>query len=198
MSYVFVDVDTQIDFLYPTGVLIVPGSTAILPRLAALTRFASQQKLPILSTADAHLENDIEFKAYPAHCVKGTWGAARVPETLTAKPILCEYGKALPMPEGGALPGNQWILEKRTLDIFEAPGTKELFAALQPQAFVVYGVVTEICVARVVRGLLSLGKPVVLVSDAIFALEDSKAHDEIGHWRLAGCKVSTTAAIIAS
>ena len=43
---VFVDIDTQRDFLEPAGALFVPGSTAIVPRLARLTRFARDQGIP--------------------------------------------------------------------------------------------------------------------------------------------------------
>ena len=48
---VFVDIDTQRDFLEPTGALFVPGSTALVPHLARLTRFARDQRIPILATA---------------------------------------------------------------------------------------------------------------------------------------------------
>ena len=43
---VFVDIDTQRDFLEPTGALYVPGSTEIVPRLAKLTRFARDHQDP--------------------------------------------------------------------------------------------------------------------------------------------------------
>jgi nicotinamidase-related amidase len=39
----------------------------------------------------------------------------------------------------------------------------------------VYGVVTEICVAHAVRGLLKSGRKVTLVTDAVVSLDDAKA-----------------------
>jgi nicotinamidase/pyrazinamidase len=191
MSYIFVDVDTQIDFLYPTGALSVPGATRILPNLASLTRYALGQKIPIISTADAHLENDKEFKGYPAHCVKGCFGAARVPETLTPKPTLWEFGQPI-----AGEPAGQWIIEKRTVDIFDVPAAADLLKSLNTEAFVVYGVVTEICVKHAVTGLLRLGKPVILITDAIHALEETKAHDAISEWHASGCRLATTGQII--
>lgn len=193
MSYIFVDIDTQIDFLYPTGALTVPGAAQILPKLAALTAYATERKIPIISTADAHLEDDPEFRAYPAHCVKGCLGAARVPETLTAKPVLCEYGQQI-----DALPPGQLIIEKRTINVFDVPMAEGFFASLNPDAFVVYGVVTEICVQQAVLGLLRLNKAVMVVTDAIHSLEETKAHDAMGHWRASGCRMGTTAQILAA
>ena len=65
---VFVDVDTQRDFLDPDGALFIAGSGAIRPNLARLTRFARAQGIPILATACAHAEGDPEFAVFPPHC----------------------------------------------------------------------------------------------------------------------------------
>ena len=43
---VFVDIDTRRDFFEPTGALYVPDSTAIIPNLARLNRFASDRRRP--------------------------------------------------------------------------------------------------------------------------------------------------------
>src|SRR5690242_14266786 len=61
---VFVDIDTQRDFLEPAGALFVPGSTEILANLARLTRFAQEHAIPILATACAHLPDDPELKTF--------------------------------------------------------------------------------------------------------------------------------------
>ena len=58
MRTVFVDVDTQLDFLYPVGALYVPGAERIVPVLERLNRYAAARGIPVLSTADAHAEND--------------------------------------------------------------------------------------------------------------------------------------------
>ena len=44
---VFVDIDTQRDFLEPDGALFVPGSAAILENLARLTNFARSRGIPV-------------------------------------------------------------------------------------------------------------------------------------------------------
>ena len=190
MKQIFLDVDTQADFLYPTGALVVPGAVAILPRLAGLTRYASEHSIPIVSTVDAHLEDDPEFAAYPAHCVAGTLGAMKAPETLLPKSTRVAIGEFAP----GEFTG-QLILEKRSVDMFTQPSIAALLERLQPECFVVYGVVTEICVMNAVDGLLRLGKPVAVVSDAIHPLEASKTPDLLHRWRAAGCSIVRTAEI---
>ena len=50
---VFVDIDTQRDFLEPDGALFVPGSDQIIPNLVRLSHFALEHKIPVLATACA-------------------------------------------------------------------------------------------------------------------------------------------------
>ena len=62
MNPVFVDVDSQLDFLYPSGALYVPHAERIVPAIARLNRFAAARGIPVISTTDAHTEDDPEFK----------------------------------------------------------------------------------------------------------------------------------------
>ena len=61
MSDVFFDIDTQLDFVLPAGALYVPGAEKILPVVARLNRHAIGKGIPLISTADAHREDDPEF-----------------------------------------------------------------------------------------------------------------------------------------
>jgi nicotinamidase/pyrazinamidase len=76
---VFVDVDTQRDFLDLTGRLYVPGSIEIRPNLLRLARFATRHDISIVATACAHTPDDDELTRFPAHCMIGTSGQERVP-----------------------------------------------------------------------------------------------------------------------
>ncbi len=187
MKQLFLDVDTQIDFLYPTGALAVPGAVQILPQLAALTNYAQERGIPVLSTCDAHLEDDPEFDAYRAHCVAGTLGAAKAPETLHRHSRRVAVGQEME----GVLEG-QVVVEKRTTNMFAEPSIAKILENMEADRVVVYGVVTEICVMHAVQGLLRMGKPVTLVSDAVFALEESRARTLLNQWRAAGCQIERT------
>jgi len=166
---VFVDIDTQRDFLEPTGALFVPGSTAIVPRLARLTRFARDQRIPILATACAHTPDDQELKTFPPHCMIGTVGQERVEATFCAKSVLFDEHAQVP----GEAPPHLTLL-KRQYDLFTHPHADELialYASGQP-IFVVYGVATDYCVAAAVRGLLARHCRIALVVDAIRAIDN--------------------------
>jgi len=60
---VFFDVDTQIDFLYPSGALYAPGAEMIVDRVAKLNCYAAAHGITVISSMDAHSENDPEFKS---------------------------------------------------------------------------------------------------------------------------------------
>jgi nicotinamidase/pyrazinamidase len=195
-SDVFFDIDTQLDFLYPAGALYVPGAERIVPAIARLNHFAAQRGIPVVSTADAHLEDDVEFKTWPRHCVAGTIGQHKAESTLLEKRVVipnraCDLASTLAI-EGA----QQIILEKQTVDAFAAPNLGRIIERLQADRYVVYGVVTEICVLYAARGLLKTGKPVVIVTDAIEGLraEDSKrALEEI---RAAGGTLATVGQVV--
>jgi len=72
MSTVFFDVDTQLDFLLPAGALYAPGAERIIPTIARLNRWAGEHSIAVVSTMDAHAENDPEFARWRPHCVVGT------------------------------------------------------------------------------------------------------------------------------
>jgi len=165
---VFVDIDTQRDFLEPTGALFVPGSTAIVPHLARLTRFASDQRIPVLATACAHTPDDPELKTFPPHCMIGTAGQERVEATFCAKSVIFDEQAQVP----AEAPAHLTLL-KRQCDLFTHPRADELialYAAGQP-IFVVYGVATDYCVHAAVVGLLARHCRIALAVDAIRAID---------------------------
>ena len=191
MKTVFVDVDTQLDFLYPVGALYVPGAERIVPAVERLNRYAACQGIPVLSTADAHAENDPEFTQWPPHCIAGTLGQHKAAATLLDKRVVvlnrpCEFNL-----EGA----QQIILEKQSIDVFQARNLAQILAIMAADRFVVYGVVTEICVASAVRGLQAMKKPVVVVSDAIKELRADDAARTLDEIRARGGTVSSISAI---
>src|SRR5579885_2662099 len=80
-GWVFLDIDTQVDFMLPHGALYVPGAEQIIPNLRALMVYAQEHQIPVLSSADAHAPDDPSFAQWPPHCVVGTEGQRRIPET---------------------------------------------------------------------------------------------------------------------
>jgi len=168
MKTAFLDIDSQLDFLYPAGALYVPGAERILPAIARLNRYAAAHGIPVVSTTDAHAENDVEFQLWPPHCVAGTWGQRKAEATQLERRVVVPNCPCLLALDGA----QQIIVEKQTVDVFLAPNLSRVIDALAADRFVLYGVVTEICVLYAARGLLKTGKPVTVVTDAVAALSD--------------------------
>ena len=191
---VFVDVDTQRDFLDPGGALFIAGSGAIRPNLARLTRFALARRIPILATACAHAEGDPEFATFPPHCRVGTPGQGRVDETEVAGGVVFADGAPLPDPIPPHL-----TLNKTRYDVFSNPDADRLVGAYAQgdPTFVVYGVATDYCVKCAVEGLLDRGRKVVLVVDAIRAVAPSAEADLLTEFARRGALLTLTEVVCA-
>jgi nicotinamidase/pyrazinamidase len=173
MKTVFFDVDTQLDFVSPSGALYVPGAEHIIGTIAKLNRFAKGPGHALVSTVDAHPENDPEFKSWPPHCIAGTFGQRKPSATLV----------------------DQIVFEKVTTDVFLHPGIGSLLSELKADRYVVYGVVTEVCVRFAALGLLKTGAQVEVVTDAIRHLTDPAMTQFFAELQAAGGTLTTSAAI---
>jgi len=170
----------------PGGKLYVPGAEKLLPNMQRLTDAARQGRVFLVSDACVHAPDDAEFKQWPPHCLRGTPGAAILPETMA------QTFFTIPNRPGVKVPRHlskvqQVIMEKQTLDVFDNPNTEIILQRLgsftNPDAeFIVFGVVTEYCVRLAAKGLLERKRRVALVSDAIETLnpaDGQKALDEL-------------------
>lgn len=188
MKTVFFDVDTQLDFMYPAGALYVPGAEEILPMLGALTRFAGEHKIKVISTADAHSEDDPEFKVWKPHCVVGTVGQQKAAATLLPNAKVLGAAPDISAP--------QIIVEKRKLDAFSNPNLRPLLKTMGADRYVLYGVVTELCVRCAALGLLETGAHVELVTDAIKSLSASDERTFIEQFQADGGVLTASAAVL--
>ena len=187
MKPIFFDIDSQLDFVYPSGALYVPGAERIVPAIGRLNRYAADRGIPVVSTTDAHTENDPEFRTWPHHCVAGTLGQRKAEDTLLPDRIVIPNRPCDVDLEGAS----QIVIEKQTVDAFQAPNLQRVIDLLGGERFVVYGVVTEICVLFAARGLLKLGKPVCIVTDAIQTLRAEDSEKALAELQSAGATLTT-------
>src|SRR5579863_7965016 len=132
----FFDIDTQNDFVVPGGALYGQGGERVIPVVAALNRYAADHGITLISTMCAHRENAREFAVWPPHCIVGTPGQRKPPETLVADQH------------------KQIIVEKDDLDMFSNPDVIPMLDRLAIDECYVYGVFLEYCVKCAVMGLL--------------------------------------------
>lgn len=172
MKIAFIDVDTQLDFLLPSGALYVPGAEKKIEAIARMNRYAEANGIPLISTVDAHAESDAEFANWPPHCIAGTLGQRKPAATLVA-------------------PAIQTIVEKQSTVFYDHPRLQEAIKKTAADKYVVYGVVTEICVKDVLFGLLRSGKKAELALDAAKELDSAIADKMIREFQAAGGGIST-------
>jgi len=190
MSRAFIDVDTQIDFLYPAGALYVRGAERIVKKVAALNHWAASQGIVVISTVCAHAENDPEFREWPPHCVVGTVGQQ--------KPAITLLDKHCSAPNGQTAGAQQILFQKQTVNVWDNPNWPVLLKSLGSTEFVVYGVVSEICVKHAVEGLLTTGSPVTVVEDAIQPISTEEAKSFLRGLVEKGGKVVITDTLVGS
>jgi nicotinamidase/pyrazinamidase len=189
---VFWEVDTQKDFMLPGGKLYVPGAEKLLPNLRKLTQAARDGRVFLVSHGCYHATDDPEFKIFPPHCVKGTTGAEYVPEALADKVARIPNDASASLPPD-LLQYQQVLLEKQTLDVFESRHADALVERFDRDAeFVVFGVVTEYCVALAAKGLLKRGRRVSVVEDAIETLKPEDGQTTIAELQALGARFITT------
>lgn len=166
----FWDVDTQKDFLVPAGRLYVSGAEKIIPNLRELTLWAGAHQVPLISSACAHRPGDPELQTYGEHCMAGTPGQQKVPETLLSSGFTVP-NRPIELPHVKSF--QQIIIEKRHFDVFTNPNTDEVVQQFGSRLLILlYGVTTDICVAHAANALLERGHRVELVADAIAALDE--------------------------
>jgi nicotinamidase/pyrazinamidase len=193
---IFWDVDTQADFMLPGGKLYVPGAENLLPNLNLLTDAARRNEVFLVSDACVHGPDDEEFKRFPPHCVRGTPGAAIVPETVAGKRFVIPNRAGVKI-SGDLSKVQQVILEKQTLDVFDNPNTEKVIERLKSFTeadahFFVFGVVTEYCVRLVAKGLRERGRQVSLVRDAIETITPADGQKTLDELTGMGVRLVTT------
>jgi len=201
VSRVLWDVDTQFDFMFPNGKLYVPGAEQALPAMARLVEAARRAGIPHVASADDHELSDPEISAepdfvslWPPHCLRGTPGAMRPPETQQVDPVVLGETEVDP----SWLRGREFLVLKKAYDPFTNPNTDRLLDLLDPQEIVLFGVATDVCNDAAIRGLLARGRAVTFVEDASRGLDEARTTACTTAWRDRGVAFTTTEEVIAS
>jgi nicotinamidase/pyrazinamidase len=188
----FFDVDTQFDFMDPAGALHVKGADEIWRNLKKLTEFAVSRDIPVIASADAHDARDPEFQEFPSHCVKGSTGAARIPETRLKEAVSVglDSSPRLAVAALGRVP--RAVIEKKTFDVFSNPAAEAIVRAVGARDWVVYGVATDYCVRAAAIGLRQRDLEVTVVTDAVKGIVPAGEAKALEEMKAAGVRFITT------
>jgi nicotinamidase/pyrazinamidase len=192
---VLVDVDTQVDFVEPGGALYVPAAEKLKPNFAKLVRAAHDAGVPIVASADAHADDDPEFSVFPPHCLAGSPGARRVPETQPAREVIVDLEGRMPntIPAGATI-----VLEKVKFDLFTNPSADRVLEATGARTAVVFGVALDYCVRAAALGLRERGYDTVVVRDATEFVAPESGHKAEAEMREAGVRFASTEEVVAA
>ena len=198
------DVDTQVDFMLPHGKLYVPDAEQTVDAMRRLVAAARAAGIPHVASADDHELTDPEISdepdfsnTYPPHCLRGTRGAQKIPETEQEDPL--PLGE-IPIPPG-LLPEmigerREILLLKKNFNVFTNPNTDPLLDALDPEEILVFGVASDVCDDAAIRGFLLRGRRVRFVEDAARGLDEERVAACTAAWREGGVVFTTTDEVV--
>ena len=203
---IFWDVDTQHDFMDEAGKLYVPDAESIKLNLKRLTDYAHERGIRIVATADDHepghreLSTSPDFReTFPEHCMRGTPGAEKIPETALSAPVVVEPSPTPPEQLARLLRtrDSDVLIRKHWFDVFTNPNADVVLDALAPADVVVYGVALDVCNRYAIEGLLARGVPRIhAVTDATKPIHAEAAESLLASWRQRGVRLLSTDQVV--
>lgn len=161
-------VDVQNDFL-PGGALAVPEGDRVIEPLNRAAALFEAKGLPVFATRDWHPENHCSFKAqggpWPPHCVAGTRGA--------------EFAPSLRLPASTVVISKATTPERDAYSGFQGTALAEELRRRGVKRVVVGGLATDYCVLNTVKDARAQGFQVLLLTDAIRAVDVKPGDGEV-------------------
>lgn len=153
-------VDVQNDFLPGGSLAVLDGHKVIPPLNRTISRFVDKG-LPVVATRDWHPANHCSFQAqggpWPPHCIAGTGGAA--------------FDAQLRLPEDVKVVSKASAPNAEAYSGFEGTDLEAWLRRQEVTRLVVGGLATDYCVLSTVRDALTAGFEVVVLEDAIRAVD---------------------------
>ena len=204
---VFWDVDTQVDFMHADGKLYVPDAQSLIPNLKRLTDHAHDRGYRIIASADDHVPGHRELSAtpdfretFPLHCMRGTPGQAKIPETALQTPLVIEPEAQDPPALALKVAAHRGdiLFHKHWFDVFTNENVETVIGALKPDTVVLYGVALDVCDKYAIEGLVERHPDIRLfaVSDAMKAIDTGAAKHLLKQWAEEGVRIIETADVL--
>ena len=197
---IFWDVDTQYDFMKADGKLYLPDAEHIIPNLKKLTDFAHGHGVRIVASADDHLPQHPEISdkpdwktTFPPHCLRGTPGQKKIPETALRDPLVIE-----PDVQDAKAHRGDILFHKHRFDVFTNPNVLPVLDVIDPQDIVLYGVALDVCVRYAIEGLLEHRPHIRLfaVVDAMKPIDRDVAEHLLREWGDEGVRLVKTSEVV--
>jgi nicotinamidase/pyrazinamidase len=204
---IFWDVDTQYDFMKADGKLYVPDAEQIIPNLKKLTDYAHGHGIRIVASADDHVAAHPEISdtpdwktTFPPHCLRGTAGQRKIPETALRDPLVIEPDSQDPQRLAAKVQGHggDILFHKHRFDVFTNPNVLPVLHAVDPHDIVLYGVALDVCDKYAIEGLLEHRPQARLfaVVDAMKPIDRDVAEHLLREWGDEGVRLVKTSEVV--
>ena len=151
------------------------ASRDIVPNVRGLLRREQEAGSTILFICDNHEPDDLEFRMFPVHCVKGTDETHVIPE-------LREF-----------VAGDNLIPKNRYSGFFDTD-LEERLRELSPEAVIVCGVCTDICVLHTAADARNRDYTVEVPTDCVASFDPDAHRWALGHLeKVLGARLVTAA-----
>jgi nicotinamidase/pyrazinamidase len=151
--------DVQNDFL-PGGRLAVGAADAVVPVLNRYLKLAKKLRLLVYASRDWHPQQHCSFAAqggpWPEHCVAGSHGA--------------QFAPHLELPPEAVVVDKAMQPQREAYSAFEGTALAALLRHVGVRRLLIGGLTTDYCVLNTVRDALANGFEVLLLRDAIKAV----------------------------
>jgi nicotinamidase/pyrazinamidase len=153
-------VDVQRDFL-PGGALGVPEGTRVVAPLNRCITLFTQRGSPIFASRDWHPPGHCSFKPqggpWPPHCIADSLGA--------------QFAEELQLPPTARVVSKATSPERESYSALGGTDLEQQLRALGAQRLFIGGLATDYCVLQTVLDARAAGFEVVVLSDAIAAVD---------------------------
>lgn len=178
-------VDVQRDFL-PGGALAVPEGDEVVPVLSACAKEFARRGRPVFASRDWHPADHCSFKdhggPWPPHCVADTPGA--------------EIDRGLDLPGDATIISKGTTTDKDTYSAFEATDLETQLKELEVERLFVGGLATDYCVLNTALDALKHGFKVVLMTDAVRAIDDADGERAIEKLRSEHAEIADSTTVL--
>ena len=165
MTTVFWDVDTQDEFM--------AGAGEIIPNLRSLTKYAGKKKITVIASQD--------------HGKSGK--LSKIEATSMKSPVNIKHKRYEKHQLKNMLKNRrEVIIHKKEYSMLSNPNSDFVMKRLGVKKAVVYGVATDYCVLNTVKDLRERNIDVVLVKDAIAAVDEKKGEKALSEMKKLGIK----------
>ena len=188
--HLLIDIDTQKDFLLPTGSACVRNQAEVLAKIRRIMAWARRENVPVISTAEVYPNNNGCSEIN--YCLDGTDGQRKVPCTLLQERVSFPADDKNALPADILLAYKQVILHKRCIDPFDELRIERLLSEVQADDFVLIGTGTEDAVRATAMGLLQRGKKVRIIVDALGSHNKREAKLALRKMQAKGAKLIKT------